>query len=118
MPFSPRPALSRGGFCSRTFTYRYRRISVVAAISVALARAVVASRRRSNPTGRCVLGHWSCAGTTQQVAQQGGEATIRLQGDIPGGTVEVQVATDPSAQAVGVNLPAVNQTVTFPGGQA
>ena len=29
------------------------------------------------------------------------------------GTLQVQVATDPSSPAVGVNLPAVNQTATF-----
>ena len=33
------------------------------------------------------------------------------------GTLQVQVATDPSSPAVGVNLPAVNQTVTFAGSE-
>ena len=32
------------------------------------------------------------------------------------GTLQVQVATDPSSPAVGVNLPAVNQTATFAAG--
>ena len=35
-----------------------------------------------------------------------------------GGPLQVQVATDPSSPAVGVNLPAVNQTVTFAGGRS
>ena len=60
----------------------------------------------------------SSAGTTQQVVQQGGEAIVWLQGDTGGGPLQVQVATDPSSPAVGVNLPAVNQTVTIPGGQS
>ena len=54
---------------------------------------------------------------TQQVAQQAGEATIRLRRGYPGDTVYVEVATDPSSPAVGVNLPAVNQMVMFADGQ-
>ena len=64
------------------------------------------------------LGTPSSAGTTQQVVQQGGEATVWLRGYTGGGPLQVQVATDPSSPAVGVNLPAVNQTVTIPGGQS
>ena len=37
--------------------------------------------------------------------------------EIPDGPLQVQVATDPSSPAVGVNLPAVNQTVTIAAGQ-
>ncbi len=60
----------------------------------------------------------SSAGTTrQQVVQQGGEATVWLQRTTFAGPLQVQVATDPSSPAVGVNLPAVNQTVTIAGGQ-
>ena len=62
------------------------------------------------------LGTPSSAGITQQAVQQGGEATVWLRGYTGGGPLQVQVATDPSSPAVGVNLPAVNQTVTIPGG--
>jgi hypothetical protein len=64
------------------------------------------------------LGTSSSAGITQQVVQQGGEATVFLWGNTGGGPLQVQVATDPSSPAVGVNLPAVNQTVTIPGGRS
>ncbi len=64
------------------------------------------------------LGTPSSAGITQQVVQQGGEATVWLRGYTGGGPLQVQVATDPSSPAVGVNLPAVNQTVTIPGGRS
>ncbi len=53
---------------------------------------------------------------TTQVVQQGGEAIVWLQGSTGGGPLQIQVATDPSSPAVGVNLPAVNQTVTISGG--
>jgi hypothetical protein len=60
-------------------------------------------------------------GTTklsQVITQQDGEATVSLSGYIqPGtGTLQVVVATDPSSPAVGVNVGAVNQTVTFANG--
>jgi hypothetical protein len=60
-------------------------------------------------------------GTTnlsQVVTQQDGEATVSLSGYIqPGtGTLQVVVATDPSSPAVGVNVGAVAQTVTFANG--
>lgn len=60
-------------------------------------------------------------GTTQLsqvVTQQDGEATVSLTGFIqPGtGTLQVVVATDPSSPAVGVNVGAVDQTVTFANG--
>jgi hypothetical protein len=58
------------------------------------------------------LGAPNSAGITQQVVQQGSEVTVWLQGNADG-PVQVIVATDPSSPAVGVNLPAVNQTVTF-----
>ncbi len=58
----------------------------------------------------------SSAAITQQVVQQGGEAIVWLRGYTEGGPLQVQVATDPSSPAVGVNLPAVNQTVTISGG--
>ena len=61
------------------------------------------------------LGTPSSTGTTQ-VVQQGGEATVWLRGSTGGGPLQVQVTTDPSSPAVGVNLPAVNQTVTITGG--
>jgi hypothetical protein len=64
------------------------------------------------------LGTPSSAGIAQQVVQQGGEAIVWLQGYTGGGPLQVQVATDPSSPAVGVNLPAVNQTVTIPGGRS
>jgi hypothetical protein len=59
------------------------------------------------------LGTPSSAGITQQVVQQGGEATVWLRRRSTDGSSQVQVTTDPSSPAVGVNLPAVNQTVTF-----
>jgi hypothetical protein len=62
------------------------------------------------------LGNSSSAGTTEQVVQQGDEATVWLQGPRGYGPLQVQVATDPSSPAVGVNLPAVNETVIIPGG--
>ena len=60
-------------------------------------------------------------GTTnlsQVVTQQDGEAAVSLSGYIqPGtGTLQVVVATDPSSPAVGVNVGAVDQTVTFANG--
>jgi hypothetical protein len=60
-------------------------------------------------------------GTTQLsqvVTQQDGEATVSLSGYIqPGtGTLQVVVATDPSSPAVGVNVVAVDQAVTFANG--
>jgi hypothetical protein len=61
------------------------------------------------------LGTPSSAGITQQVVQQGGEATVWLRRRSTAGPLQVQVTTDPSSPAVGVNLPAVNQTVTFAG---
>jgi hypothetical protein len=61
------------------------------------------------------LGAPSSAGNTQQVVQQGGEATVWLRSSF-GSPMQVQVTTDPSSPAVGVNLPAVNQTVTLAGG--
>ena len=54
----------------------------------------------------------------QQVAQQAGEATVYLQRMNPTGTLQVHVATDPSSPAVGVNVAAVDQTVTFADGQS
>ncbi len=62
-------------------------------------------------------------GTTklsQVVMQQDGEATVSLSGYIqPGtGTLQVVVATDPSSPAVGVNVGAVDQTVTFANGSS
>jgi len=63
------------------------------------------------------LGALSSTGTTEQVVQQGDEATVWLLRSALDGTLQVQVATDPSSPAVGVNLPAVNQTVTFAAGQ-
>jgi hypothetical protein len=59
----------------------------------------------------------SFVGTTQAVVQQGDEATVWLGRSALDGTLQVQVATDPSSPAVGVNLPAVNQTATFAAGQ-
>jgi hypothetical protein len=60
-------------------------------------------------------------GTTklsQVVTQQDGEATVSLSGYVqPGsGTLQVVVATDPSSPAVGVNVGAVDQTLTFGNG--
>jgi hypothetical protein len=64
------------------------------------------------------LGAPGSAATTQQIVTQGGEATVWLQ-LTPNVTspFQVQVATDPSSPAVGVNLPAVNQTITFAAGK-
>src|SRR5262249_14278206 len=55
---------------------------------------------------------------SQLVTQQDGEATVSLSGYIdPGaGTLQVVVATDPSSPVVGVNVGAVDQTVTFTNG--
>ena len=63
------------------------------------------------------LGAPSSAATIQQFVAQGGEATVQLRRTTLDGQLQVQVATDPSSPAVGVNLPAVNQTVTFAAGQ-
>jgi hypothetical protein len=63
------------------------------------------------------LGAQSSAATKQQVVQQGGEATVWLRTTLFGAPLQVQVTTDPSSPAVGVNLPAVNQTVAFADGQ-
>jgi hypothetical protein len=55
---------------------------------------------------------------SQVVMQQDGEATVSLSGSIPPGTgpLQVVVATDPSSPAVGVNVGAVDQTVTLTNG--
>jgi hypothetical protein len=62
-------------------------------------------------------------GTTelsQVVTQQDREATVSLSGYVqPGmGTLQVAVATDPSSSAVGVNVGAADQTVTFANGES
>jgi hypothetical protein len=57
------------------------------------------------------------AGTTQYFVQQGDEATVWLGRSALDGTLQVQVAPDPSSPAVGANLPAVNQTASFAAGQ-
>jgi hypothetical protein len=53
---------------------------------------------------------------TQVVTQQVGEATVTLSRSNTAGSLQVQVTTDPSP-AVGVNVGAVDQTVTFANGQ-
>jgi hypothetical protein len=53
----------------------------------------------------------------QVVTQQSGEATLKLNRPDTSGSLQVQVMTLPSPN-VGVNVAAVNQTVTFPDGQA
>ena len=83
--------------------------------SATVAAAAVATAAAASLGSVGFLGTPSSAGITQQVVQQGGEATVWLQGYTGGGPLQVQVATDPSSPAVGVNLPAVNQTVTIPG---
>ena len=56
--------------------------------------------------------------SSQVVTQQDGEATVTLSLSQPGtGRLQVQVTTDPSSPAVGVNVGAVDQTVTFANGQ-
>jgi len=54
---------------------------------------------------------------TQVVTQQAGTATVTL--SVMGyiGPLQAEVKTDPSSPAVGVNVGAVDQTVTFPEGQ-
>jgi hypothetical protein len=64
------------------------------------------------------LGGSASETAVQQVAQQVGAATVWLQRSESKDTAQVQVTTDPSSPAVGVNLPAVNQTVTFAPGQS
>jgi hypothetical protein len=54
---------------------------------------------------------------TQVVGQQDGVATVVLTRSDNRGRLQVQVTTDPSSPAVGVNVGAVDQTVTFPNGQ-
>jgi hypothetical protein len=51
------------------------------------------------------------------VGQQDGEATVILSRTYGERRLNVRVTTDPSSPAVGVNIGAVDQTVTFPGGQ-
>jgi hypothetical protein len=50
---------------------------------------------------------------TQEVGQQDGSATVVLSRSSPIGTTQVRVTTDPLSPAVGVNVDAVDQTVTF-----
>jgi hypothetical protein len=99
VPSTPRPSLSRGGFCWRACPLIVPTLPPVVSGSV------------------WFLGAPSSAGTPEQVVQQGGEAIVWLQRTTFTGPLQVQVATDPSSPAVGVNLPAVNQTVTIAGGQ-
>jgi hypothetical protein len=54
---------------------------------------------------------------TQVVGQQDGVATVVLMRNENIGRLQVRVATDPSSPAVGVNVGAVDQTVTFANGQ-
>jgi hypothetical protein len=54
---------------------------------------------------------------TQVVGQQDGLATVVLTRDQNIGRLKVQVTTDLSSPAVGVNVAAVDQTVTFANGQ-
>ena len=54
---------------------------------------------------------------TQVVGQQDGVATVVLTRNDNRGRLQVQVTTDPSSPAVGVNVGAVDQTVTFTNGQ-
>jgi hypothetical protein len=54
---------------------------------------------------------------TQVVGQQDGVATVILTRNDNRGRLRVQVTTDPSSPAVGVNVGAVDQTVTFANGQ-
>ncbi len=54
---------------------------------------------------------------TQVVGQQDGVATVVLTRNDNRGRLQVQVTTDPSSPAVGVNVGAVDQTVTFANGQ-
>jgi hypothetical protein len=54
---------------------------------------------------------------TQQVSQQSGAATVILGRSSSVGALQVQVTTDPTSPYVGVNVGAVNQTVTFANGQ-
>jgi len=51
------------------------------------------------------------------VTQQAGEATVTLSRSDTAGSLQVQVTTDPSSPFVGVNVGAVDQTVTFANGQ-
>jgi len=51
---------------------------------------------------------------TQVVGQQDLVATVVLSRSDNRGRLQVRVATDPSSPAVGVNVGAVDQTVTFP----
>ena len=51
------------------------------------------------------------------VGQQDGAATVVLTRNHNSGRLQVQVTTDPSSPAVGVNVGAVDQTVTFANGQ-
>jgi hypothetical protein len=51
--------------------------------------------------------------STQQVSQQSAAATVVLERSNLTSALQVQVTTDPSSPYVGVNVGAVNQTVTF-----
>jgi hypothetical protein len=52
------------------------------------------------------------------VTQQAGEATVTLSRSDTAGSMQVEVSTDPSSPYVGVNVGAVDQTVTFADGQS
>ena len=52
------------------------------------------------------------------VTQQTGEATVMLSRTDTAGSLQVEVTTDPSSPYVGVNVGAVDQTVTFADGQS
>jgi len=62
------------------------------------------------------VGAPSSAAIAEQTVPQGGQATVTLRTNATG-TQQFQVTTDPSSPAVGVNLPAFNQTVTFANNQ-
>ena len=53
----------------------------------------------------------------QVVTQQAGEATVLLSRPDTTGSLQVRVTTDPSSPGVGLNVGAVDQTVTFADGQ-
>ena len=54
----------------------------------------------------------------QVVTQQAGEATVTVERSDTAGSLQVEVKTDPNSPYVGVNVGAVDQTVTFADGQA
>jgi hypothetical protein len=102
--------------CRPRRRFRAEFIVVEERLPLAVASAPTYFRGQTYPTvGFEGVANPGATQLSQMVAQGDGEASVSLSGYTPPhtGTLRVVVATDPSSPAVGVNVGAVAQTVTF-----